>query len=65
VVRNAYGHDLFHRVRLGEREDPVVTVLRVGSPPRLVLDDCPFCGRRDLVVERDGLCPSCSGAEAA
>jgi len=36
----------------------------VGSRPLLVLDHCPYCGRRDRVVETDGLCPTCSIAEA-
>jgi hypothetical protein len=66
VPRDAYAHDLFHRARLGElREETNVVFLRVGSPPRHVLDDCPYCGRRDLVVESDGLCPACSRAAAA
>jgi hypothetical protein len=64
VLRDAYAHDLFHRARLGELKS-APRLMAVGSPPRQVLDDCPFCGRRDRVVEADGLCPSCSLATAA
>jgi hypothetical protein len=59
VHRDAYAHDLFHQVRTGEKSN-VVPLLRVGRPPRLVIDDCPLCDRRDCVVERTGLCPHCS-----
>jgi hypothetical protein len=66
VAGDAYAHDLFHRARLGELRDVTnVVYLHVGTPPRHVLDDCPFCGRRDLVVASSGLCPRCSDAAAA
>ena len=60
--RDAIAHERFSLARAEPREHRIATVayLAVGSPPRLVIDDCPRCSAHTLVCAADGLCPTCS-----